>query len=229
MDLTEFLGHAVPVNEHLPPRVVVDLGIGKLAQQRGRLHAGCRWSEQPHGPGNQGFLLTRERKPTPRIVLVNMRNITFPVDHFLKLPHFRHNRIGGARRPISVSGIRRRGFLRGSGVSGRDRLTFVLHPRTVANIREFTDASPHGQGELHHADAQLPIIGAQQVGGCLHGGGARPAVRGQCGIHTFLGGIAPLVSGGSATLAGIRLQGCQQRGNIGGLYGTQPAGGFLVT
>lgn len=158
-----------------------------------------------------------------------MRSITFPVDHFLKLPHFRHDRVGGARRPISVSGIRRRGFLRGRGVSSCDRLTFVLQPRTVANICELTDASPHGQGELHHADAQLPIIGAQQVGGCLHGGGARLAVRGQCGIHTFPGGITPLISGGGAALAGIRLQGCQQRGNVDGLYGTQPAGGFLVT
>ena len=226
--LTWLLGHAVPVDEHLPPRAVVDLGIGKLAQQHGSLHAGGRWGERTHGPGDQGFFLTYERKPTPRIALANMRSITFPVDHFLELPHFRHDRIGRARRPISVTGIRRQGFLRGRGVSGCDRLTFVLHPRMVASTRELIDAGLHGQGELHHANAQLPIIGAQQVGGCLHGGGARPAVRGQCGIHAFPGGSAPLVSGGAA-LAGIRFQGCQQRSNISGLHGTQPAGGFLVT
>ena len=225
--LTGLLGHAMPVDEHLPPRAVVDLSIGKFAQQRGSLHAGSRRSKRPHGPGNQGFFLPHERKPIPRIALANMRGITFPVDHFLKLPHFRHNRVGGARRPISVTGIRRRGFLRGSGVSGRDRLTFVLHPRMVASTRELIDAGLHGQGELHHANAQLSIIGAQQVGGCLHGGGARPAVRGQCGIHAFPGGSSPLVSGGAA-LAGIRFQGGQQWSNISGLHGTQPAGSLLI-
>ena len=218
----------MPVDEHLPPRAVVDLGIGKLAQQRGSLHAGSRWGERTHGPGDQGFFLTCERKPTPRIALANMRSIAFLVDHFLELPHFRHDRVGGARRPISVTGIRRRGFLRGSGVSGRDRLTFVLHPRMVASTRELIDAGLHRQGELHHTHTQLPIIGAQQVGSSLHGGGPRPAVRGQCGIHAFPGGSAPLVSG-SAALAGIRFQGSQQRNNISGLHSTQPAGGLLIT